>query len=148
MSNGTHVDLISIKTHSVTMDGPMSNLHISKSNNWHGRLVEGVRRRPQAHAFRSAVVSRPRLSSALGCEGGNGGPRIGRNMVVCMSVFVCVRVCVRVGQLYPLRPWQCCCNQASQGRLPAFFTPKAPCLLHTGTDTHRSDYLFNELFKV
>lgn len=77
MSNGTHVGLILIKTHSITKCGPMSNVHISKSNNWHGRLVEGARRRPQAHAFRSAVVSRPRLSSALGCEGGNGGPRIG-----------------------------------------------------------------------
>lgn len=143
MSNGTHVDLVPIKTHSVTTDGPMSNVHISKSNNWHGRLAGGVRRRPQAHAFRRAVVSRPRLRSALGCEGGNVGPRIGQNMVVCMSVCVCVwgscTLCAP-GSVVVTRQAKAVCLHSSPPRPPACYTQA-----HTHTE---SDYLFNELFKV
>ncbi len=40
-AEGTSVGLILIKTHSVTNRVSMSNVHVSKSNNWHDRLVEG-----------------------------------------------------------------------------------------------------------
>lgn len=61
-----------------------------------------------------------------------GKPGVGRNMVLCCA---CVFVCV--WQLQPSCPWQCCCNQANQGRLPAFFTPLGSLpAAHRHTHTH------------
>lgn len=130
----THVCFIQIKTHSVTNRVPMSNMHVSKSNNWHDRLVERERgmafRHTHAHTHIHSWVqlcASQDLARALGCEGGDGGYEIGRNMVLCMCVCICV------WQLQPSCPWRCCCNQASQGRLPAFPPLGPPPATHTHT---------------
>lgn len=134
------------KPRSVSDGVPMSNAHVSESNNWHDRLVEedeghGL----QAHAhilecgFVPAKIQLERWGVRVVMV---GKPGVGRNMVLCCA---CVFVCV--WQLQPSCPWQCCCNQANQGRLPAFFTPlgslpAAHRHAHAHTQVQRSFIVF------